>query len=69
MYNTAYRALDKNLAIANKSCVSRAHHTLRTAFYRSQYLHQTSKNFVQTNFVIASGDLMRHTYTGFYVKT
>jgi len=28
-----------------------------------------SKNFVQTNFVIASGDLMRHTDTDFYVKT
>ena len=27
MRNTAYRALDKNLAIANKSRVSRAHHT------------------------------------------
>ena len=35
--NTAYRALDTNLAIVNKSRVSRAHHTLRTAIYRSQY--------------------------------
>jgi len=32
MLNPVYGALDKNLAIANKSCVSRAHHT-RTAFY------------------------------------
>jgi len=27
------------------------------------------QNCVQTNFVIACGDLMRHTDTGFYVKT
>jgi len=57
------RALDKNVAIANKSRINRAHHTLRTVFYRSQYVAPDVPNFIQTTFVIANDDLMRHTHT------
>jgi len=70
MRNTAYRALDKNLAIANKSRVSRAHHTLRTAFYRSQYFAPDVQKLCPNHFRYRERRLNEtHTYTGSYVKT
>jgi len=48
------------------TCVRIAHLTSYFCFIQSPMWYekyQASKNFVQTNFIIASDDLMRHTHT------